>query len=387
MTETDLVIIGAGASGLLLLQELHHHKFCGSVTILERKAASNDDRIWSFWDYHQLPDYLRENVDYQWPKWRFSSAAGQREMHEPTQPYCSLRSGTLRSLTDDMVNKLPSFSIIYDCIVDQIEQYQGKSVLTTSKGQWSTPQIIDTRPPPLHHRHFGLFQCFLGIEVETEKDAFDPSSADLMDDIKNTEQGLEFVYVLPFSKRHALIELTYFSAAPIVPKTLEPRLQSIINQRLHSQSFKPVREEMGTLPMYSIDLNRANANSAHLYGGIAGGAMRASTGYSFLNSQRWANDLAQQIVNHRQIHHQRPIARTYRMLDLLFLRVLRTTPELGVSLYTRMFQALEAKTFIHFMSERASLSEIAQVVWAMPKRLFLLKLVKSYLKSNRSTDE
>ena len=387
MIENDLVIIGAGASGLLLLQELHKNDFRGSVTVLERQATPNDDRIWSFWYHHQLPSYLRESIDYQWPKWRFSSAAGQREMHEPTQPYCSLRSGTLRSLTNKLVDRLASFSIVYDCDVDQIEQHQGQSVLTTSKGQWSTSQIIDTRPPPLHHQHFGLFQCFLGIEVETAEDAFDPSSANLMDNIKNTEQGLEFVYVLPFSKRHALIELTYFSASPIAPKTLEPRLQSIINQYLNGQRFNSVREEMGTLPMYSIDLNRADANSAYLYGGIAGGAMRASTGYSFLNSQCWANGLAQQIVNHGQIHHKRPIARIYRLLDMLFLRVLRTTPELGVRLYSRMFQVLEAKTFIHFMSERASLSEIAQVVWAMPKRLFLTKLVMSYLKSNRSTDE
>jgi lycopene beta-cyclase len=208
-----------------------------------------------------------------------------------------------------------------------------------------------------------------------------------MDQIKATQQGLEFVYILPFSKRHALIELTYFSTSPIVPDTLKSKLYTIIQLRTNNQSFRYMREEMGILPMYSIDLNKTKPVSTHLHGGIAGGAMRASTGYSFLNSQRWANDLAGQIVSQQRICHRPPISAVYHILDTLFLRVQHSMPALGMSLYSRLFQSLETKTFINFMSERASLLEILRVIWAMPKRLFVKTLVQSYCKPRRSIDE
>ena len=120
---------------------------------------------------------------------------------------------------------------------------------------------------------------------------------------------------------------------------------------------------------------------------LRGGAMRASTGYSFLNSQRWANDLAGQIISHQPIRHRSPIPVVYHILDALFLRVQRSMPALGMSLYSRLFQSLDTKTFINFMSEQASLLEILRVIWAMPKRLFMKTLVQSYYKPPRSIDE
>ena len=387
MIETDIIIIGAGASALLLLQELHSINYRGSVTVLERQIVPNDDRIWSFWCNQQLPDYLLDNIDYQWPSWRFSSPLGWREMRDTQRPYCSIRAQTLRTITHEITDEVSSFSIVYGCEVNRIDQQQGQSLVISSKGKWLASQIIDTRPPPLHRHHCGLFQCFLGIEIETAKDTFDPASADLMEQIKATQQGLEFVYTLPFSKRHALIELTYFSTSPIAPETLKSKLYTIIQLRTNNQSFSYVSEEMGTLPMYSIDLNKAQPVPRYLYGGIAGGAMRASTGYSFLNSQRWANDLAGQIISHQPIRHRSPIPVVYHILDALFLRVQRSMPALGMSLYSRLFQSLDTKTFINFMSEQASLLEILRVIWAMPKRLFMKTLVQSYYKPPRSIDE
>ncbi|GGW51887.1 lycopene cyclase family protein [Alishewanella tabrizica] len=375
---SDLIIIGAGASGLLLMLALREKNYLGKVTVLEQHAKPLNDRIWSFWFDSTLPPYLQKIIEYKWSHWHFSSATFTRQMNNTDHPYCSIRAKALSALAQDTLQEQHRFCIKYNCNVMTIDTIDKHTLLTTSLGEFTATQVIDTRPPPLHFEHLGLFQCFLGQEVLTEQDCFDTKSAALMQNIKYTAQGIQFVYILPFSARHALIELTYFSDKIIDRSSLKNQLQPIISQLVGSQNFSIVREEAATLPMYPINLNLGNTCKAITYGGIAGGAIRAATGFSFLNCQRWADATANQLVKNTKFEHKPPIGQRYQLLDSLFLRVIRTNPQLGVLLYTRLFARLDAKTFSRFMSEQASLHELFKVIWAMPKYVFIQALMQSY---------
>ena len=53
--------------------------------------------------------------------------------------------------------------------------------------------------------------CFMVSSCETNENKFDPSTIILMDFRCNQSRGLHFIYVIPFSKKKALIESTLFS--------------------------------------------------------------------------------------------------------------------------------------------------------------------------------
>lgn len=384
--EYDLVIIGAGTAGLLLLLALKHKNYPGKVAVLERNAASQDERILSFWYDDALPPYLQHIIVNKWPTWQFSSDLVSRQMNSERHPYCAIRFSALRRLAQAATTPQQCFSVLYDCQVLSVDAGDQHNLLDTTLGKIIATQVVDTRPPPLHYQHHGLFQCFFGVEVQTQQDRFDTSRIALMQEVKHSAQGIEFIYILPFSARHALIELTCFSDKIINPNVLKKQLQPLLSSLLEQQPFEIEREEAAVLPMYAVNANFGNRHTRLTYGGIAGGAMRASTGYSLLNSQRWADTLSGHLMQNVKIRATPPIKWQYHLLDALFLRVLRTKPQLGVTLYAALFSSLEPELFIRFMSERASWGDLFKVVWAMPKWTFLRALAQSYLPFKRAAD-
>jgi lycopene beta-cyclase len=74
------------------------------------------------------------------------------------------------------------------------------------RGRW----VFDTRPtPPARPGRVALLQHFRGWRVRTAQDRFDPSVAGLMDfRPPQPRGGVAFGYVLPTSRREALVEYT-----------------------------------------------------------------------------------------------------------------------------------------------------------------------------------
>lgn len=386
-TKQNLVIIGAGAASLLLILALHHKRYAGTVTVLERQKAPNNDRIWSFWLDAAVPLYLRECIDYQWSNWRFSSETFSRKMTDDVHPYCSVRASSLNTLAERVIKQQANFDVIYDCDVTKIETSKTGATITTPLGQFTANEVVDTRPPPLHFQHRGLFQCFFGLEVRTQEDCFDESTADLMKNLSDNVLGVEFTYILPFSARHALIELTFFSKTVIEPAAIKKQLQHILTLLLSGKTYVVERQEQATLPMYAINLNKKNDASKVIYAGIAGGALRASTGYSFLNSQRSAWHTASQLMANKKLTAVSPVSYPYQLLDAMFLRVIRTKPSISTLLYASLLKRLDPLTFIRFMSESASYKELLKVVWSMPKYVFILALIRSFTSKSDNKNE
>ena len=111
----------------------------------------------------------------------------------------------------------------------------------------SARHVVDTRPPSRRPQSI-LWQSFRGDYVTAERDVFDPTTAVLMDFDQESADGVQFVYVLPTSRRDALVETTVFGAAPLSPDALRERHA----QRLQAQvgsGFRAQRKEHGVLPM------------------------------------------------------------------------------------------------------------------------------------------
>ncbi len=373
----DLIIIGAGAAGLSLLLALDDAEYIGTVKLVERSLGSKNDKIWSFWNNDSVPTYLKAIVSQEWQKWEISVDDCNYPMSHPYHRYCSIRSESLMDLAQQRVQAKTHFDIEFDSDVVSVESTNELALVTTKNGQLTARWVVDTRPPPLKTHHDGLLQCFYGEEVVTDSDVFNSSTVKLMQQLASSELGIEFIYILPFSTNHALIEFTCFSPTIIERTILQARLKSRMHDIIGSQKYKVEREECAVLPMYGINKNTDNKNKRLIYAGIAGGAMRASTGYSFLACQKWAKQCATELNSKQSLSASptltpfTPIGSVYQKMDRLMLAVLRNDMHIGVTIFMQMFKKVKPERFVRFMTEQATIIDFICVIWAMPKRAFL----------------
>jgi lycopene beta-cyclase len=378
----DIIIIGAGAAGLSLLLALDETGYLGSVKILESRTGPENDRIWSFWNNDAIPTYLKPIISHQWQTWEISTDKLCYSMTDKHKSYCSIRSESLAQLALQRIRARPEWHIEFGCEVLSVESLNDHAVVDTREESLTASWAVDTRPPPLLAENDGLFQCFFGQEITTEEALFDPSCVKLMQHLAKSELGLEFLYILPFSTKHALVEFTCFSPNIIDKTILQARLKRSLNELLHQHNFIVNRQESAVLPMYAVNKNLENLKNRVFYGGIAGGALRASTGYSFVNCQRWANKCADELSTKKMLSAYRPITSIYQQMDTLMLRVLRRDLQIGVIIFVNMFKKVKAPRFIRFMTENATLIDLLWIIWAMPKRAFIRALLSRKRKPN-----
>jgi lycopene beta-cyclase len=378
----DLIIIGAGAAGISLLLALDDAGYKKKVKLIERNTGPQSDRIWSFWNNDSVPAYIKKIISREWQTWAISSGDCHYSMTHSYHRYCSIRSESMMQLALERIQANSHFDIEFDCDVISVESGSDHALVRTQDNELVAHGVVDTRPPPLKIQHNGLLQSFYGEEIITKVDVFDPSSVKLMQQLTCSELGLEFIYILPFNKNHALIEFTCFSPAIVERTILQARLKSIILQIIGQNEYRVKRKESAVLPMYCINENRDNRNKHLIYAGIAGGAMRASTGYSFVACQRWATQCAYELKSKGSLSSFTPIATIYQKMDVLMLAVLRNDLDIGVTLFIQMFKKVKPARFARFMSEKATILDFICVVWAMPKRAF----VRAILARNKLSD-
>jgi lycopene beta-cyclase len=130
--------------------------------------------------------------------------------------------------------------------------------------------------------------------------------------------------------------------------------------------------------MFNIPSQGSHSQNV-IKGGIAAGAMRASTGYCFANIQKWATNSARQIVTQQKggsksfVSHD-VIGFTYRLMDDVMLNVLKKENQLGPTLFVKLAKHLSGASFARFMSQEAMLKDLFQVIYAFPKKPFIFAL-------------
>jgi lycopene beta-cyclase len=385
-SEVDLIIIGAGAAGLSLLLALDAANYAGNVVVLESRQGPQNDKMWSFWHVteanrsseksNNLPAYIEAILTHKWQSWSLSADGSEYSMRDTLFQYCCLRSESLSALALERVAAKKNFRIRFDSHVSSLTATGLAAIVTTDTEQLTAKQVVDTRPPPLQSHHEGLIQCFYGEEIVCEADIFEPSTVKLMHQLRHSELGIEFIYILPFSTKHALVEFTCFSLIPVAVSVLKARLTDALYEVTKQHPFTTQRTECAALPMYLVNQNAQHQQPAIIYGGIAGGAMRASTGYSFIGSQKWATQSAHDLIKTSVISVNRPIPAIYQMMDRLMLSVLRNDMKVGVTIFIQLFKTVSAQRFVRFMSEKATLFDFVCIIWAMPKKPFLRALFR-----------
>ena len=342
-----VALLGAGCAALSLAaraDEFRHHHF----TVIDPATHKNDDHIWGFWAMpwlHRASDVARK----QWFTWRIISNDRMIERSSKSHPYSAVsRYDWLAACRQQAIKTGVSFQPALD-----------------PSDTW---QILDSRPPVMPTGV--MLQHFSGYEVTTSHDVFDSSTAILMDFRCDQSHGMHFIYCLPFTARHALVESTLFSPELAPPPFYDTAIRRYLHDVIGIDDYRITRREQGVIPMASLPQRDPLLTGI----GANGGAIRPSSGYAFSFIQKQIDQIVTSARPNAPLIVTAPHSRFELFMDRIFLRVIRHQPALAPQIFTSMAARLTGDEFALFLSGEAGPRLWSKLVLAMPKRPFLRAL-------------
>ncbi|ETN93286.1 lycopene cyclase family protein [Gammaproteobacteria bacterium MOLA455] len=382
-TEFDIAIIGGGNAGLTLAAQLAAHDNPPSTVVIEPQPMRQRDCSWALWALDQQSDQLTHSIKGRWRRWQLIDETS-RVVHSSNQfSYLSLSSADY--LVDCAAQLREPVSLIEDS-VKALHPQQHETIIETEQSRYSAKTVYDSRPPKVAYGD--LRQHFLGWQVTTKEPIKEPDIATLMDFRVDQSRGLHFIYALPFSDHHLLIESTLISGRIETQDWYRDAIKGWLrDNNIEIDEF--ICEEVGVIPMDTLRSETHPAASptspepkpliATI--GAASGAVRRSSGYAFQHIQQQISQLAAGIAQGHMLVPS-PISSYLTAMDSIFNGVLQSRPDLAVSLYMKMAHALNGDQFARFMLGQATASDWLRVIAAMPKGPFVKETLKQAVKKS-----
>ena len=182
------------------------------------------------------------------------------------------------------------------------------------------------------------------------------------------QHGCAFVYVLPVSKRKALIEHTLFSEQVIDSQQYDDALQHFTAKEMHLKTYTITEVENGIIPM--TDLQFPLQQGKVFFIGTAGGQTKASTGYTFQFIQKQTDFIVQALLKTGAPAAYKQPAR-FRFYDRVLLKVLQEKNLPGADVFQRMFAKNNPKNVLQFLDNETSIWQELAIMNSSKKTVFL----------------
>jgi lycopene beta-cyclase len=387
----DIAIVGGGLSGLALAAELAQAEFSKlRILVLEQRQDYLRDRTWSYWKTPQIPAHRYSCLEReQWSQWRVRQGECIHQQGSlafnndgKAASYCTLDADAFYSAARHAISQSAHVELRLGTPVQQIVGGETPSVVTSEGEVIPAAWIFDARPTRQTSSN-GLVQQFVGYEIKTGHDVFDPDTVELMHFMPSAV-GLHFFYVLPYSPRNALVETTWISPASLKPD-FESELRQYIATLVGSTAYEVEYEEKGSL---SLSQSRSASNKGlHIAPlGRGAGTLRASTGYAFLETLAHTQQITASLKKHiitGDLPGWLPPAFTRSALDewmdTVFLKVLACDWNKGSGYFMQLFERVDADTMVAFLSGRANWKQRLSVAGALPTLPFAARALSTWM--------
>ena len=376
MTKSDYIILGAGASGLMLAYRMAEDPFFDdkSILIIDKEKDKGNDRTWCYWEsgkgeWDQLLTQTWSNVF-------FASATFTKTIEISPYNYKMIRSEDFYQFLWGKIKLKSNISFVQDTVNKFSELENGVEVIANNANYFGS-KLFNSLPNPevyqFQSKYPVLQQHFVGWFIRTDTDAFDDTVATFMDFSVAQNGNTRFMYVLPLDRKTALFEYTLFSKDLLPYEDYEDAIKTYLNEK-GLDDYEIIEKEKGSIPMTSFEFSKLN--SKHILNiGTAGGWTKSSTGYTFKKTSKKTNELIAFLKKENDLS-QFSKKTKYWFYDLLFLDVLAKHNDEGAALFSSMFKKAKTNTIFKFLDEDSTVTEDLKVILSVPSKRFIQALVR-----------
>ena len=277
----DIIIVGAGLSGLLTAWRCLDVNPNLRIQIIEASDKIAGDHTWSFnlTDVAlDLREWIEPFIAYRWDSYDVKFPKRIRTLDIT---YCTGNSDTLRACVQPHIES----GRLNVHLNTEVEEVEPDHVILKNGEKKKGICVLDARGFEPNDNVFLGYQKFVGHVIKTQK----PHGVQrpiIMDATVKQLGGYRFVYCLPYSDTELLVEDTYYTdGSELHSQEVDARIGEYIRENITVDAYETVRREKGVLPITlgvdynDIDIAFPKLDNAQV--GIRGGFYHAVTGYSF----------------------------------------------------------------------------------------------------------
>jgi lycopene beta-cyclase len=377
----DLLFVGFGAANCLLILSLHNNDLLKgkSIAILEPDSKTRNDRTFCFWATEEelAKLNLKSLVSYSWDNIQFNGI--DKQQIEPLRYYhvkgLDLYNETKKILCNHHVT-------YFNSVLKEKPRVESNFyVVNLENDSIIAHKVYDSRPPVFleetkNQSH--IYQSFFGWTIKTSAKVFDESTITMMDFNIPQNNYTQFVYILPFDKNTALIEVTRFGEGKLFESEANLILEDYIKKI--ALSYDILEVEQGVIPMSSFNIQIDDFGENWINMGARANMLKSTTGYAF---HSMAEDALVQmhLFRSNQFTERKKKKQRFGFYDRLFLKILKDKPEFGKLIFETLFKKVEIKKVLSFLREKTTILEEISIFAKLPKRIFIKTAMQDFLVS------
>lgn len=377
----DYIFTGTGLASLMTVYKmiLSDNFRDKSILLLDHDSKKINDRTWCFWEKEE--SIWNSIISKKWDSALFANGNFKRDLALKPYQYNQIKGLDFYNFVFEEVSKHPNITFLNEKVTD-INELETHVFIGTEQSRYTCNYLFNS----IYTKTFALSQTkypvlqqhFIGWFVKNDVDVFDPEQATFMDFSVEQKGNTRFMYVLPTSKTEALIEYTLFSENLLPKEKYENEIQKYL-EKLGVLHYEILEKEQGSIPMTCYPFWKKNTKRV-LNIGTAGGWTKASTGYTFKNSDKKSSELVDFLQNDNPkmvVFHKK---NRFWFYDLLLLDILHRHNELGSAIFSSLFRKGNPALIFKFLDEETNLIEDLQVILKCPKVPFIKALFRVIFK-------
>lgn len=389
----NYIFTGTGLSALMTVYKMVlSGKFSGqSILLLDEDAKKTNDRTWCFWAKEET--LWNSVISKKWDSALFANEDFRRDLILEPYQYNQIRGIDFYNFVFEELSKHQNITFLNEKVTD-INELETHVFVGTEDNRYTCDYLFNS----IYTKAFALSQTkypvlqqhFVGCFVKSETEIFNPDQATFMDFSVEQRGNTRFMYVLPISKAEALVEYTLFSEDLLAKEEYENEIQ-IYLRNLGADQYTIVEKEQGSIPMTCFPFWKKNTKRV-LNIGTAGGWTKASTGYTFRNSDKKSSELVVFLDNKNSSPETSESLKMsnfhkktrFWFYDLLLLDILHRHNELGSTIFSSMFKKGNPALIFKFLDEETTLVQDVKVILKCPKLPFIKALFRVIFLSKKS---
>ncbi len=368
----DYIFLGAGCASLsIIMRMIDSNRFNQKkILLVDKQPKTKNDRTWCFWE--QEPGYFEKIVYHKWKQLFFNTGNEIIPLKMNNYQYKMIRGIDFYNHCFSKIRLQQNIDIIYGEIsfeegedellklkINNDPVIAGANTIIFSSIQANSKKQKDK---------FYLLQHFKGWLIETNDEVFNPAQATIMDFSVSQTHGTTFVYVLPLSPNHALIEYTIFSEHLLKNEDYNEELRSYLGKIDGLKNYTIIEEEFGVIPMTNAHFP-AFDKGIHFIGTV-GGQTKPSTGYTFRFIQKEADRIVDELASKGEISGTKKINNRFLFYDSTLLHILSKKLLAGKTIFSMLFKKNPATIIFKFLDNETTIAEELKLLNSLPKKIF-----------------